>query len=163
MSKRGKFITSLYEFKVKDLMKTTSSGAPFVEKNANINDIFSVLSKNKHVWVVENNEDMRVIGVITEHDTLSLFSPPYTPLQTFDKPTLQSFQYGLSQTAEDIMSKRPVTTSSEEKIRDVILKMKQHKIKQLPVVDENDKLLGEISLNNFIENYKKEQAKNKTV
>jgi CBS-domain-containing membrane protein len=37
--------------------------------------------------------------------------------------------------------------------------MKQHKIKQVPVVDENYKLLGEITLHHFIEKYKKEQAK----
>jgi len=159
MSKKNKFITELYEFRVKDLMKTTSSGIPFVEKNADLKCIFSILSKNNHAWVVENKENLRIIGIITEHDTLMLFSPPYTPLQSFDKPNIQSFQFGLSSTAEDIMSKKPVTTSLEEKIMDVIWKMKQHKIKQLPVVDENDKLLGEISLRHFIDMYRKEQTK----
>jgi CBS-domain-containing membrane protein len=57
------------------------------------------------------------------------------------------------------MSKKPVTAFQEEKIIDVIWKMKQHKIKQVPVVDENYMLLGEITLHHFIEKYKKEQAK----
>ena len=159
MSENSEFITKLYDFKAKDLMKTTSSNMPFVEKNADLSHIFSVLNKNDHVWVVENKENMHVIGVITESDTILLFSPPYTPLQSFNKPSLQSLQYGLSSNAEDIMSKKPVTAFQEEKIIDVILKMKQHKIKQVPVVDENYKLLGEITLHHFIDKYKKEQAK----
>jgi predicted transcriptional regulator len=159
MSENSEFITKLYDFKAKDLMKTTSRDMPFVEKNADLSHIFSVLNKNDHVWVVENKENMHVIGVITESDTILLFSPPYTPLQSFNKPSLQSLQYGLSSNAEDIMSKKPVTASQEEKIIDVIWKMKQHKIKQIPVVDENYTLLGEITLHHFIEKYKKEQAK----
>jgi predicted transcriptional regulator len=160
MSENSEFITKLYDFKAKDIMKTTSSNMPFVEKNADLSHIFSVLNKNDHVWVVENKENMHVIGVITESDTILLFSPSYTPLQSFDKPSLQSLQYGLSSNAEDIMSKKPVTALKEEKIIDVIWKMKQHKIKQIPVIDENDKLLGEIALHQFIDRYKKDQIKN---
>ena len=160
MSENSEFITKLYELKVKDFMKTTSSDIPIVEKNANLKSIFSILSKNDHTWVVENKKNLCIVGVITEYDTLLLFSPSYTPLQSFDKPNLQSLQYGLSSTAEDIMSKKPVAASQDEKIIDVIWKMKQHKIKQVPVVDENDKLLGEIALHQFIDRYKKEQIKN---
>lgn len=161
MSEESDFISEVYGLKVKDLMKKSSNNAPFVEKNADVNSIFSVLNKKNHVWVVENKENMQVLGVITESDTLSLFSPPYEPMQSFDKPSLKSFQYGLSFTAEEIMSKKPLTISSEEKISDVLQKMKQHKINQLPVVDENNKLLGEISLQNFIDKYNEKKVKTK--
>ena len=36
--------------------------------------------------------------------------------------------------------------------------MKQHKIKQLPVVDENERLIGEVSLSRLIQEYSKRQA-----
>jgi len=161
MSEESDFISEVYEFKVKDLMKTFSDDTPFVEKNADVNSIFSILNKKNHVWVVENKENLQVLGVITESDTLLLFSPPYTPLQSFDTPSIKSFQYGLSFTAAEIMSKKPLTTSPEEKIVDVLQKMKQYKIKQIPVVDENDKLLGEITLHDFIGRYDKKQVKAK--
>jgi CBS domain-containing protein len=61
-------------------------------------------------------------------------------------------------TAEEIMSKRPIIADLNEKIIDVIAKMKQHKIKQLPVVDENERLIGEVSLNRLIQQYSKRQA-----
>ena len=36
--------------------------------------------------------------------------------------------------------------------------MKEQKIKQLPVVDENERLIGEISLSRLIQEYSKQQA-----
>jgi len=155
MVDKKQFIKDLYELNVQDIMKTTKRGIPFVEKNADVSLILSTLNKKKHVWVVDSKENLHVLGVITESDTLMLFSPPYTSMQFFDKPTLQSLQYGLSTTAEEIMSKDPIKVSPEEKIKDIIIMMKQHKVKQMPVVDENDKLLGEVSLQNFIDKYNK--------
>ena len=160
MVEKKKFITDLYELNVKDIMKNTESGIPFVEKNADITSILSTLNKKKHVWVVDSKENLHLQGVITESDTLMLFSPPITPMQSFDKPALQSLQYGLTTTAEEIMSKNPVKVSANEKVKDIIIIMKQHNIKQIPVVDENDKLLGEITLHHFINKYNKEKPKN---
>ena len=160
MVEKKKFITDLYELNVKDIMKNTESGIPFVEKNADITSILSTLNKKKHVWVVDSKENLHLQGVITESDTLMLFSPPITPMQSFDKPALQSLQYGLTTTAEEIMSKNPVKVSANKKVKDIIIIMKQHNIKQIPVVDENDKLLGEITLHHFINKYNKEKPKN---
>jgi CBS domain-containing protein len=159
MSEKQKVITELYEYTVKDLMEPRKAKLFFVEKTAGIEQVFSVLCRKNHVWVVDSTETLRVVGVITESDTLVLFSPPYTPLQFFDAPHLQSFQYGLSVAAEEIMSQQPITAAPDEKIIDVILKMKQHKIKQLAVVDENERLVGEITLQHLIEEYNKKQKK----
>jgi len=154
-----KFITDLYELNVKDIMKSIKNGIPIVEKNADISTILSVLDKKEHVWVVDNKETLTIMGVITEYDTLMLFSPPYTPMQSFDKPTLLSLQYELSTSAEEIMSKNPIKVSPEEKIKDIIILMKQHKVKQMPVVDENNKLLGEVTLHHFIDGYNRAKTK----
>jgi CBS domain-containing protein len=158
MSDKHSVITELYELKVKDLQEPIDIKISYVEKSDDIEHIFLLLSKKNHVWVVDDSIAIHVLGVITESDTIQLFAPPYTPLQSFDKPTLQSFQYGLATTAEEIMSKRPITTDPNEKIIDVITKMKQHKIKQLPVVDENERLIGEVSLSRLIQEYSKRQA-----
>jgi predicted transcriptional regulator len=160
MVEKKKFITDLYELNVKDIMKNIESGIPFIEKNADITSILSTLNKKKHVWVVDSKENLHIQGVITESDTLMLFSPPITPMQSFDKPALQSLEYGLTTTAEEIMSKNPIKVSPNEKIKDIIIIMKQHNIKQIPVVDEKDKLLGEITLHHFINKYNKEKPKN---
>ncbi|MCJ7697061.1 MAG: CBS domain-containing protein [Thermoplasmata archaeon] len=158
MSEKHSVITELYEVKVKDLLEPINAKILYVEKTDAIEQVFLLLGKKNHVWVVDDSIALHVLGVITESDTLQLFAPPYTPLQSFDKPTLQSFQYGLETTAEEIMSKRPITADPNESIIDVIVKMKQHKIKQLPVVDENERLIGEVSLSRLIQEFSKRQA-----
>jgi CBS domain-containing protein len=158
MSDKHSVITELYVLKVKDLLEPIDAKISYVEKSDDIEHIFLLLGKKNHVWVVDDSIALHVLGVITETDTIQLFAPPYTPLQSFDKPTLQSFQYGLATTAEEIMSKRPITADPNEKIIHVIAKMKQHRIKQLPVVDENERLIGEVSLNRLIQEYSKRQA-----
>jgi CBS domain-containing protein len=87
---------------------------------------------------------------------IALLSPPITSLQTFDTPDARSLQFGVPLTAEEIMSKKPVPASPEETVRDVIVKMKQFHVKQLPVVDHEGVLLGDITLHQFIESYYKE-------
>ncbi|MDH7516974.1 MAG: CBS domain-containing protein [Candidatus Thermoplasmatota archaeon] len=161
MSEEKDFIKKLYNLKVKDLMEPINQDMPLVEKNDDISSVLSFLGKKDHVWVVDSRETLRILGVITEYDTLSLFSPLYTPLQYFDKPPIQSFHYGLDINVEEVMSKNPISTFFEEKIMDVILKMKQHKVKQLPVVDKDNKLLGEIKLRHLIDSYTKEQSSTK--
>ncbi len=158
MSEENDFIKKLYNIKVKDIMEPVNQDILLVEKTADISSVLPYLDKKDHVWVVDNKETSHVIGVITEYDTISLFSPPYTPLQYFDKPSIQSFQYGVNITVEEVMSKNPISASPDEKIMDVILKMKQHKVKQLPVVDKDNRLLGEIKLHHLIDRYTKEQA-----
>ena len=158
MSEKHSVITELYELKVKDLLEPIDAKISYVEKTDAVEQVFLLLGKKNHAWVVDDSIALHVLGVITESDTLQLFAPPYTPLQSFDKPTLQSFQYGLAMTAEEIMSKRPIFADLNEKIIDVIAKMKQHKIKQLPVIDENERLIGEVSLNRLIQEYSKRQA-----
>jgi len=146
--------------KVKDVMETITSEIPCIKDNADVAVVFSILHNKDHVWVVDRKEPKQLLGVITESNTIVLFSPPYTSLQTFDKPDSRSLQYGVPLTAEEIMSKKPVTTSPDEKIRDVLMKMKEQKIKQLPVVDENDMLLGEITLRHLIARYHEEFSNN---
>ena len=153
MSEKKKSLNEFYELKVKDLMETITSEIPCIEDKTNVAIVFSILHNKDHVWVVDSKEHKHLLGVITESDTIVLFSPPYASLQSFDKPDSRSLQYGVTLTAEEIMSKKPVVTSPDEKIRDVFMKMKEQKIKQLPVVDENNKLVGEITLHHLIIRY----------
>jgi predicted transcriptional regulator len=158
MCEKKKSLSEFYELKVKDIMQTTTSELPCVDEKADVATVLSLLIHKDHVWVMDSTEPAQLLGVITESDTIVLLSPPLTSLQTFDKPDSRSLQYGEFLHAEEIMSKKPVTTSSDETIRDVLLKMKEQKIKQLPVVDETQRLIGEVSLSRLIEEYSKQQT-----
>jgi len=149
---------TFYDRTVQDFMDKRTWDLPFVEKSADIDHVFSILSGNDHLWVVEDTTSMKVVGVITEHDALSLLSPASASSHTFGRPNLRSLQYGLASTAEEIMTKKPITISCQDRIVDVLTKMKQYQIRRLPVVDEKYTLIGEITLHHLIYQYHKEHG-----
>jgi len=161
MCEKGKSLTDFYETKVKDIMQTAKSEIPRIEDNAEVAQVLSSLKNGDHVWVMDSKEPTQLVGVITQSDTIALFSPPLTSSQSFDSPDPRSLQFGVILTAEEIMSKKPVTASPDEKIRDILVKMKEQKIKHLPVVDNYGQLIGEISLSRIIKEYSKQQKDKK--
>ncbi len=158
MSEKRKTLKEFYETKVKDIMNATKSDIPHLKENADVSKVLCSLHDRDHVWVMDTQEPTRLVGVITESDTIALFSPPLTSTLSFDNPDHRSLQFDEILTAKDIMSKKPVTTSPDENIRDILVKMKEQKIKHLPVVDEYGQLNGEVSLRILIEVYLKQQT-----
>jgi predicted transcriptional regulator len=155
MSEKRKSFHEFYETTVKDIMQTLKSGVPCIEGNADVTLVLPLLEKTDHIWVTASTTPTQLLGVITESDTIALLSPPTIALQSFDKPDSHSLQYGISLTAGEIMSEKPVTVSPTESIRDVLSKMKEQRIKQLAVVDENERFIGEITLRQLIQEYVK--------
>ena len=155
MCEQKKSLHEFYELKVKDIMLTPKSELPCVNEKVDVATVLSLLTDKDHVWVVDSTEPSQLLGVITESDTLILLSPPRTSLQTFDKPDSRSLQFGDVPRVEEIMSKKPVTVTPDETIREVLLKMKEQKIKHLPVVDDTQQFIGEISLSRLIQEYSK--------
>lgn len=153
MSENQSIIQHLYTRTVNDLLEPLDSKNCFIEKSADIKQILQQLTKKKHLWVVDSQSTLQLLGIITRSDTIPLFAPVGDSVQSFDKPTLHSFQFGLSVTAQEIMSAQPITAEPEETIADVITKMKQQKIKQLPVLDKDKHILGEITLDHLIQVY----------
>jgi predicted transcriptional regulator len=157
MSEKQTSINEFYALPVQDFLQPIDSPEAYVEKTDEIDHVFHLLGQRHHIWVVDQKSTMQVLGIITESDTIQLFAPAYTPLQSFDKPTLQSFQFGLSLSAQEIMSAQPISAKPDDTIGDIITKMKQHKIKQLPVLDKDDRLIGELTLHQLIVEYLKKQ------
>ena len=152
MCEKKNSLHDFYELKIKDIM-LTKSDLHCVDEKTDIDTVLSLLIHTDHVWVMDSSEPTQLLGVITESDTIVLLSPPLTSLQTFDKPDSRSLQFGEAPSVEEIMSKKPVTASPDETIRDVVMKMKEQKIKHLPVVDESQQLIGEITLSRLIQEY----------
>lgn len=100
-------------------------------------------------------ESTQLIGVITQSDTIGFFSPPLTSTELFENPDSRSLQFGKMLTAEQIMSQKPVTASADETIRELLVRMKEYKIKHLPIVDDTHRLIGEVSLSHIIRFYSK--------
>ena len=104
---------------------------------------------------MDNTDPSLLVGIITTTDLLAFFSPPFSSDESFEKPDLRSMQYGETITVENIMSKKPVTVTPRETIREVLVIMKEQKIKHLPILDDSNHLIGEVSLSEIIQEYTK--------
>jgi predicted transcriptional regulator len=152
MSGTKKSLHDFYETKISEVMHAVTA-MPCIQEDASLDQVLSPLKDHGYVWVVSEGMQKHILGVITESDMIALLSPPITSLQTFDRPDLHSLQFGIPLAAGEIMSKKPVTVFLDQTVREIIMKMKQFRVKQLPVVDHEGMLLGDVTLHQFIESY----------
>ena len=121
------------EMRVEKVMNSRVWDLPIVEKDAGIKVVLVVLIGRCYSWVVKKIDDMKLVGIITEHDALKL---------------IDGYKEGMK--AEDIMSSHLTIASPDEKVRDVLEKMNSKGYRRIPVV-ENERLVGEITLRHLIE------------
>jgi predicted transcriptional regulator len=67
-------------------------------------------------------------------------------------PDIRSIQHGTAKDAENIMRLKIISCGPDDKIIDVLKKMTSHKLRRLPVLEDN-KLIGEITLHQLIRKY----------
>ncbi|MFB6312178.1 MAG: CBS domain-containing protein [Salinirussus sp.] len=81
-------------------------------------------------------EDMRPIGLVTDRDlALRVLARGADP---------QSIE------AQDVMTPEPVTITIDAGLLDVTRTMREHTVRRLPVVDDNDRLVGIITLDDVM-------------
>jgi CBS domain-containing protein len=145
-----------YELRIRDAMDKRAWDLPILEENTELLDVFAVLCTSDHVWIVENKENNRVVGVITEHDILNGLRP-VKKQSFFGAPTRKGMGVSIFETADQIMSHDPVTCLEGDKIEDVLHKMETHSVRRCAVVesDSNPKIIGEVTLHQLIRKYYK--------
>jgi predicted transcriptional regulator len=152
MANEKRLVKDFYELKVKQLMDKRVWDLPLIEEDKDIHNVLSILSGRHHIWVVRDMESKELVGIITEHDVLSILAPKHLPSYVFGLPDIRSIEYGTAKTAGDIMSSKVVTCKSDEKIIDALNKMTRYKLRRIPVL-ENKKIIGEITLHHLIRKY----------
>ncbi len=148
----GRLVTDFYELKVKQLMDKRVWDLPIVTEDEDIHNVLNILGARNHIWVVKDKKSRVLVGVITEHDVLSILAPKHLPAYVVGTPDVKSIQHGTANTARDVMCHRVITCSPEEKVIDALLKMVRNKLRRLPVV-EDGRLVGELTLNQLIRKY----------
>ena len=146
-----KLVSEFYELKVEQLMDKKIWDLPIVDKDTPIVNVLSILDGRSHVWVVYNSDNKELAGVITRHDVLEILAPPRTSYSMFSVPRYKV--RGIKSKAEDVMNKDPITSRCDEKIVEVLQKMMKHRIRRLPVVDKDKKIIGEITLQHLIHKF----------
>jgi CBS domain-containing protein len=94
-----------YETKAKDIM-IPADKTPFVEENAGRVEFLTKLSLRAHAWVINNTEEMKIAGILTEHDILrSIIPPRYRKIQMFGIPRAEILHK--ESIVQDIMTHNP--------------------------------------------------------
>jgi CBS domain-containing protein len=140
----------LYNIKVREIM-IPRSDIPFMEESAGWEEFLAKLSVRAHAWVVNNTEEMKVVGIVTEHDILRIIIPPtHRKIKVFG--VHRSDMLHKETVVQDIMTHNPVVCSPEETVTDVLKKFSSFNIRRLAVVDENKRLLGEVTIQILVRN-----------
>jgi CBS domain-containing protein len=133
-----------YEVKVRDIM-IARERTPFMEENAGWQEFLAKLSVRAHAWVVNNTEEMKVVGIVTEHDILRSAVPPgHRTIRIFGIHRNGILHRGT--VVKDIMTHNPVLCRPEGTVADVLKKFSSFNVRRLAVVDENKRLLGEVTI-----------------
>lgn len=137
-----------YRIEAKEVMIPLHK-TPYIEENAGWAVFLKKLSLRAHAWVVNNTEEMKVVGVVTEHDMLRTIIPPGQKKERmFGVPRAEILHK--ESVVQDIMTHNPVVCSPEETVADVLKKFSSFAIRRLAVVDENKRLLGEITIQRLL-------------
>jgi len=152
MVKKNKLISDFYELKVKQLMDKRIWDLPLIEENEDVHHVLSILGGRNHIWVVKKKETLELVGIITEHDVLSVLAPKKFPSYVFGMPDISSIQHGTAKTAGDVMTSQIVLCGPEDKIIDALMKMVKYKLRRLAVVADK-RIIGELTLHQLIRKY----------
>lgn len=143
-----------YNRKVREVM-IPRRDTPFMEENAASAEFLAELSLRAHAWVVNNTEEMKVVGIVTEHDMLRHLAPPgHKKERVFGLPRAEILHK--ESIVQDIMTRNPVVCSADETVADVLKKFSTFDVRRLAVVDENKKLLGEVTIQVLVRNLRHE-------
>ena len=139
---------------VRDVMTTEVIS---VSRDTGLREIAEILASNRIAGLPVVDHDKRVLGVISETDVLTCRTcPKVESMEEGDRRVFKNLlrrligerpmakQYGNQ--AGDIMTQPPVTIRPETSIGKAAALMEEKRIRRLPVVDDDGRLVGIVSL-----------------
>jgi CBS domain-containing protein len=122
-----------------------------IYKDTKIKDIMSAIiedSRSRHAYVVDNSG--KLIGSIRTNNIIQYLFPT-TYLKESQSLQISSYwEFSNAKTAEDIMNKNPNYVYEHTNIKKLITIMISEKINEVPVIDKNFKLVGEVNVMEII-------------
>ena len=139
---------------IKDVM---TKNVIAVKKDTKVSELIEILTKNRISGIPVVDEENRVIGIVSEADLLfTTKTGKIRGLREFLKRLIGE-EYSTLATplsgdlkVEDIMTSPVITASPDMDIEEASKILSEKRIKRLPVVDENGKLIGIITRHDLV-------------
>jgi len=143
-------LEKFHALKLADISPGVSS-MPIVQRDADIMSVLKILRTRHHVWVVEDRESMKLVGVIRYMDVIDVLLPPEVHRYRLGMTsrTMKSLLGGATK-AGDVAERQVLTIDENDTVLDALKKMRKYKTQVLAIV-EDDKLVGEVSLRILID------------
>jgi acetoin utilization protein AcuB len=118
-----------------------------VDKEASIFDAQELMAQNtiRHLPIID--DENRMIGVVTDRDIRSAL--PTNLIQVLDDPSHVKEKLDKMK-IKDIMTRDPFAISPTDTIQDALLFIQEKRVGALPVVDEDGKLKGILSVRDLL-------------
>ncbi|WP_048150376.1 CBS domain-containing protein [Palaeococcus ferrophilus] len=153
MSDVERALQTFHSVKVGSIMPPIS-GMPVVSADSSIVDVLKLLRTRHHVWVVEDRKSMRLLGVIRYLDVMNILLPPEDTKARFGNiSTLFKSILSGAETASDVMERNVMTIDEDATVLEALKRMKNYKSQILAVVDDEGRLVGEVSLRLLIDEF----------
>ncbi|SHJ61709.1 CBS domain-containing protein [Paramaledivibacter caminithermalis] len=131
-----------------------------VKAEDNVEYIVQILLNNKISGVPVTDEEDKVVGIVSESDLIypekSLHLPAFIPildgiifLESFKKLEKEIKKMTAYQ-VKDVMVKDVITVKEDTEVQEIVNILLDKKINRVPVVNEEDKLVGIITRSNIL-------------
>jgi CBS domain-containing protein len=131
-----------------------------VSKNQTLKQVFKLMEKSAVLGLPVVDEDARLEGIVTESDLIRHFTTLETPtginllggivylddISEFNR----SLKDHCAEYVRDIMTKEVVTIKEDDNLLSAINTMTEHHLTRLPVLDENNKVVGIITRSDIV-------------
>jgi CBS domain-containing protein len=144
----------LADLMVRDIRHLLVEDPATTSPNASLLEVMEEMKKDlrtRHVYVLD--ESGRLLGTVRMGAVVqSLF--PFDALVELDTPLYEAYVPRLGvKTAVDLMHKPPVRVTEETSLGDMARLLIREAINELPVVDENERLIGQVNVYETLKAY----------
>ncbi len=153
---------ALSQVTVKEIHNLIVENPSLIKKNAKLDEIIAKIiedPRTRHVYVIDNNG--KLLGSIRLNNIIECMFPQ-TSFNTSVETKLTTkglFQFKLSILAMDIMNTQPIYVFEETTIPDLVKIMIRENINELPVVNKDLIVIGEVNFLEIMTHYLKTQKK----
>ncbi|HHE37056.1 MAG TPA: CBS domain-containing protein [Candidatus Cloacimonetes bacterium] len=147
----------LAKVKVRDIDQLIIENPSVIDENSSLIDLLREIIKDtrsRHVYVV--NKKNKLIGSVRLNNTIQYMFPATSLLQERENLQISSFMlYSSAKTVKDIMTTNPSYVFEDTLLLEMIRIMIREKVNELPVVDKQHQVIGEVNFLEVIDYYLK--------
>jgi len=144
----------LGNMKVSDVRHLIVETPSVVKKSASMREVLEKMNEDvrtRHVYVVDGND--KLIGSVRMNDTVKYLFTVQAIIKNQVDVLAEPFSSFWAQGVTDIMNEHPNYVTEHTLLSEMAILLMQEKINELPVVDDELKIIGQVNIYEVIKAY----------